>query len=109
MHCAARVKLGLSSEYFWNLTWYEWGFEALRILDLTKQKINEQELLLLAIGDFMTLFANANRAKGDRPYTRKDFYKLSFDTQLTVESDPELFSRVAKRLGGTIKKKESDE
>lgn len=38
--------------------------------------------------------------------TRKDYYKLSYDTQLTEEIDPDLFNKVARRLGGTIKKKE---
>lgn len=57
-------------------------------------------------GDFMALFANANRdPKKTGPYSRKDFYKLSYDTQATEEDNKNLFLDVAHRLGGTIKDK----
>jgi hypothetical protein len=57
----------------------------------------------------MALFANAHRAKGQNAFTPQDFFKLSYDTQLTQEIDPELFAKVARRLGGTIKNKKGDE
>lgn len=59
----------------------------------------------------MALFANSNRDPKVKPapYLPQDFYKLSYDTQLVEEADPELFSRVARRLGSEIKKKKGDE
>jgi hypothetical protein len=56
---------------------------------------------------FMALFANANRSKNSRVFKPEDFFKLSYDTQLKPEADPELFNRVARRLGSVIKKKDS--
>lgn len=97
--------MGLSLKYFWSLTWYEWGVELIRYYIIEKEKASHQEFLMELTGQFMALFANANRAKSAKPFSRKDFFKLSYDTQLTPEADPELFARVAKRLGGTIKKK----
>lgn len=60
-------------------------------------------------GDLMALIANVNRdvRKRPTPFKRDDFYRMSLDTQLTQDVDPELFAKVARRLGGTIKKKES--
>ncbi len=66
-------------------------------------------MLLQLFGDFMALFANANKGKGTKTFTRKDFYKISYDTQLKQEVDPELFNRIGRRLGFTIKGKKSDE
>jgi hypothetical protein len=100
------VKLNLSSQYFWQLTWYEWGFEVLRIITEDRKRISDQELLISLNGDFMALFANANRdPKKTGPFSRKDFYKLSYDTQATEEEAKNIFFDVAKRLGGTIKDK----
>lgn len=60
-------------------------------------------------GEFMALFANANRdPRRTMPFKRSDFFKLSSDTQLTEEIDPDLFNKVARRLGGKIKKKDGD-
>jgi hypothetical protein len=53
----------------------------------------------------MALFANANRGKNQRAFNPEDFFRLSYDKQLTKEVDPELFSKVARKLGGTIKPK----
>ena len=73
------------------------------------QRLQDRELPIELTRQFMTLFANANRdtKKKPTPYTPQDFWKLSYDTQLTQEADPELFGRIARRLGSTIKKKNS--
>lgn len=61
-------------------------------------------------GDFMALFANANRdPKKQSAFSRKDFYKFSYDTQITDDIDvSDLFQKVASRLGGTIKQRLKD-
>jgi hypothetical protein len=100
--------MGLSPEYFWSLTWYEWGLEVTGFYYQEEEKIHQQELTMDLTRRFMALFANAQRTrKSDRVFKPEDFIKLSYDTKLTPEADPELFARVAKRLGGKIKKKES--
>ena len=69
-----------------------------------QRKEQEWDFKKILTGEFMALFANAN---SKQKFTRSDFFKLSSDTQLTEEIDPELFQKVARRLGGTIKKKDS--
>lgn len=60
-------------------------------------------------GEFMALFANANRdPRKTMPFKRSDFFSLSYDTQLTEEIDPDLFNKVARRLGSRIKKKDGN-
>jgi hypothetical protein len=104
----AVTELGLSPEYFWGLTWYEWGLYALKIYKQSQKELADRELQIEIARRFMTLFANAHRGKG-KLFKPTDFWRLSYDTQLTPVSDPELFARVAKRLGGTIKKKKDSE
>lgn len=66
----------------------------------------EWDFQKMLAGEFMALFANANRdPKKTSPFKRSDFYKLSYDTQLTEEVDPELFNKVARRLGSKIRGK----
>lgn len=68
----------------------------------------EREFQMELTGQFMALFANANRdTRTTTPFTRKDFFKLSYDTILNSEIDPDLFQKVARRLGSRIKKKDS--
>lgn len=54
----------------------------------------------------MALFANAN---SKRTFRREDFFKISADTVLTEEIDPDLFNKVARRLGSKIKGKDGNE
>ena len=103
----AVTDLGLSPEYFWGLTWYEWGLYVLRLIKENKRSLEQREFTMELTGQFMALLANVNRdsKKKPSPFKREDFFRLSYDTQLTHEADPELFGRVARRLGSEIKKK----
>jgi hypothetical protein len=103
----AVTDLGLSPKEFWRLTWYEWGLYMMRLYKLNQERLYDRDFRKDLTGQFMALFANANRSKGQRAFRREDFFKLSYDTQLKSEADPELFNRVARRLGSVIKKKDS--
>lgn len=104
----AVTDLGLSPQYFWRLTWYEWGFYSLKAIKDYQRQIDDRDFQKILTGEFMALFANANRdPKKTMPFKRSDFYPLSYDTQLTQEADPELFEKVARRLGSRIKPKDS--
>jgi hypothetical protein len=73
-----------------------------------RKRLEDQELQIELARSFMALYANTHRdpKKRPAPFLPQDFYKLSYDTQLKQEVDPDLFARVAKRLGSTIKNKE---
>lgn len=74
-----------------------------------QRRIEEHDFQKMLAGEFMALFANANRdPRKTTAFSRKDFFSLSYDTQLTEEIDPELFNKVARRLGGTIKGKQGE-
>jgi hypothetical protein len=100
----------MDPEKFWDLSWYEWGLYVLRLFEHTERQKAQQEFVMAMNGDLMAMLANINRDQKKHPgfFTRNDFYKLHLDTQLKKEVDPELFAKVAKKLGGTIKKKKGD-
>ena len=83
---------------------------SLKVIKDNERRQFDIDFQKMLAGEFMALFANANRdPKKTSAFTRKDFYKLSYDTQLVEEVDPDLFNKVARRLGGTIKKKDGNE
>jgi hypothetical protein len=99
--------VGLSPEEFWNLTWYDWVMYMYRFYKENERRLSDQELVVSLNGDLMALIANVNRddKKRPTPFSKHDFYKFSEDTQLKEEYDPELFEKVARRLGSKIKGK----
>lgn len=101
----AVTELDLTHEKFWSLTWYEWGTYLIKLFRNQQRITAEHEFLMDLTRRFMALFANANRSKNTRVFMPEDFFKLSYDTQLHKNVDPELFSKVARKLGGTIKPK----
>lgn len=74
----AYTEMGLTVEEFFNLSWYEWGLECLKL-----KKKNESQVQLWAFREFMALMANINRDDKKRPIPFKgsDFFKLSFDKE----------------------------
>lgn len=79
----------------------------MKILEMDRKQIYDRELLMELTGQFMALFANANRdPKRTSPFKRSDFFSLSYDTRLTEDVDPDLFNKVARRLGSKIKGKD---
>lgn len=75
-----------------------------KIVLLHQRREEEWDLRKILTGEFMALYASS---KSKRTWTREDFFKISSDTQLTKEIDPDLFGKVARRLGSTIKRKDS--
>lgn len=93
----------MSSKEFWELTWYEWGLLALRLIKDNMRRKNDDEFIMELTGRFMALFANANREQGKPPFTREDFFKLSYDKEterpLTFKEAKALFGSRIKRDG----------
>lgn len=83
MEAVAHIELGMSSEEFWKLTWYEWGLWCLRIVDQRRKRNEDRELSIEMTRSIMTLQANIHRGKRARPYEKTDFFKLSYDDQPT--------------------------
>lgn len=105
------TELGLSPTEFWALTWYEWGLCVMRIIKEQRKRQEDRELNIELTRSMMSLLANINRdpKKTPFPYKPEDFFKLSYDTRLNEEIDPDLFGKVARRLGSSIKNKSGDE
>lgn len=92
----------MSSDEFWNLSWYNWGLLVLRLIKENKRTSEDREFMMELTGRFMALFASANSKK---EFRREDFFKLSYDNQ--VEERPLTFKE-AKELYGSRIRKEGD-
>lgn len=79
---------------------------SLKVLKDHQRREQEWDFRKVLTGEFMALFANAN---SKRTFRREDFFKISADTVLTEEIDPDLFNKVARRLGSKIKGKDGNE
>jgi hypothetical protein len=97
--------MGLSPEYFWSLTWYDWGLFILKLHKENQRRKSEREFQTELTRGFMALVANTNRdpKKHPMPFLPEDFYKLSYDVQTTQEQDPDLFRKLKQKFGSTIK------
>lgn len=97
----ARTELGMSSKEFFRLTWWEWGMCLLQIYKNNKRRQEDHELSMELTRQFMALFANANRSKTTKPFMPQDFWKLSYDTQITPSEAPtlEVFERLVAKHG----------
>lgn len=97
--------MGLTPEYFWGLSWYDWGLYVLRLHNENQRRIADRELQIELTRGFMALFANANRdpKKHAIPYMPQDFYRLSYDTQAQIKDDPDLFRKLKQKFGSTVK------
>lgn len=98
------VECGLSDEQFWDLTWYEYGIEILRLYSTSKRWNNITETILAAIRIQIADFRNVNRKKGATPTKPKDVFKLSFDDIEEKKSVPLSTSEVEKKFGKNGKK-----
>jgi hypothetical protein len=76
----------MASAEFWELTWYDFGLWCLRIQELDKIRLREEELHLGIARSIMTMYHNAHLNRGDAPYSPTDFYVLSTDE---IEDKPE--------------------
>lgn len=97
----------MPSDEFWNLTWYDWGLWIERIRELRERRLQDIEYGFERARSIMALLANINRDKKQRamPYQGSDFFKLSYDTKVVQEADPDLMDRLKKRFGSKIKKR----
>lgn len=76
---------------------------SLKVIKDHQKQEQEWDLKKILTGEFMALYANS---QSKRTFRREDFFKISSDTVLTEEIDPELFNKVARLLGSRIKKKD---
>jgi hypothetical protein len=100
--------MGLSKEYFWDLTWYEWGLEVLRLNDIIQQKIDDMEHFLLVHGMQIADFRNVNfRNENDQPLklTFSDIFpNLSFSKELQTKERKLTFKEQKQILGSRFKR-----
>ena len=70
----------MKSEYFWQLSLYDWTLWVERILSLQEKRKQDQELLMELERGSMLLFAKANLKKDSgEEFRKEDFYRLSYD------------------------------
>jgi hypothetical protein len=101
----AVTDLGLSPNEFWGLTWYEWGMYVIKLYKDQKRKLDDRELYLDVERQKIAHFMNANfRTASGGPLNLKpyDIWKLSYDTEMKKEDDPDLLNRLKKKYGDKL-------
>lgn len=95
----------MSSEAFWNLTWYDWGLWLHKIRSDREKHLADRELTVEMTRSFMALFANVNRSKTSKTYEPSDFFKLSYDehNKDLTEIDVKAFERRGKEFFEKLK------
>jgi hypothetical protein len=74
------VELGMKSEYFWDLSLYDWSIWIDRVLSIQQKRKEDHELMILLARNSDALFANANwKKENGEQFEGTDFYKLSYD------------------------------
>jgi hypothetical protein len=99
--------MGLSREYFWDLTWYEWGLEVLKLNDSVQQKISDWESYVYFKRMQICDFRNAHfRNEGGQPLNLKpeEFWPLSFDKNIPQKERPLTFKEQKQLLGSRFKR-----
>lgn len=83
----AYSEMGLSLDRFFELSWYEWGLECLKLKRRNEKRLETWEGNTSVIREFMALMANINRddKKKSSPFKGSDFIKLSFDKEEAQE------------------------
>jgi hypothetical protein len=99
----ARTKLGLSPKQFWNLTWYEWGLEILRLYEQQKKVEEEREFYLSVKRIEIANFINAHRGQNSKTIKPEDVFKLSFDKDIVYER-PLTYKEKKALFGSRIRK-----
>jgi DNA-directed RNA polymerase subunit F len=76
-----------------------------KLLKDQKRRDQEREFQMELTGQFMALFANANRDEKKRliPFSRQDFFKLSYDINI-VEERPMTLKEAKQLLGSRFKR-----
>lgn len=98
--------MGLSKEYFWNLTWYEWGLEVLKLNDAIQEKINDWEAFVYFKRIQICDFRNANFQIDGKPLNLKpeEFWPLSFDKDIPQKERKLTFKEQKQLLGSKFKR-----
>lgn len=106
MEILAVAEIGLSPEYFRELTWYDWGLYLLRYETGIERERIKQEANLIPWRTMMAMFANANRdsRKTPIPFKPEDFFKLSIDKLAEVKPIEVTEKTMKERLGSKFKK-----
>jgi len=98
--------LGISPREFWNLTWYEWGFYALKMHDITKRQDQERQYyedIFLGVTRIMIAdFRNAHSSAGNT-ITPQDVFRLSFEKE-AVQERPLTYKEAKALFGSRIRR-----
>lgn len=70
------------------MTLYDWSLLVHKVNRIQEKEFEQRKFELEVWGNWMALFANANRAKNQPAFTREDFY--NFDgVKIEEKADPE--------------------
>jgi hypothetical protein len=93
--------MGLSPEYFWRLTWYDWGLYCLKHYKEQRRRENDHERERFLFGYLMATIGNFSMRKLNQPLTPDDFWpegdmQASEDDLIELMSQPEVKYRFKK-------------
>jgi hypothetical protein len=92
----ARIELGMDSQTFWNLTWWDWNLWIERMIAERERKIHEQELEWERQSFLMALMANL-KGQQKKP---SDFFTPSWTKNIQPKEGKKLsLKEVKKNLG----------
>lgn len=110
MEHIARVELGMRSDEFYLLAWYDWCLWIDRIHELQRQRLYNYEIVMDLGRRLLSQYWNWNRGK-KQPTSPEDFWKLSWDkenertdTQMSPE-DQEALKETIERLERAAQKR----
>jgi hypothetical protein len=101
--------MGLSSENFWRLTWWDWGMEVFKMVRSNQKHLEEREFYLAVERIKIADFKNAHfRTESGQPLDVKpeDIFQLSYDKIRTdVDERPVTFKEAKALYGSKFKRK----
>lgn len=80
-----RIEIGMRSDEFWDLTWYELYGWIGHINRNTRVRKEDRELSVELQRSWMALYANSHLERGKTPYSPRDFFELSYDTKILAQ------------------------
>ena len=101
----AYTECGLSIDEFFELSFYEWSLELLKVKNKNKQIHSEWEWAWARTRSLWMILANSNRdaKKKPTPFEPEDLIRLSFDKD-KEEMTPLSPEEVEKKFGKFLKK-----
>jgi hypothetical protein len=95
----------MNPDFFWNLTWFEWGIYLIKVVRAREKENTLQEHEWIRWRTIVADFRNANRGKNDPVLNPSDIVKLSFDDDVKKQEAIEKvsFKEMKAQLGSKFK------